>query len=78
MRLCVDDDWAEDHHDIEVMDEAGTVLDFEGPQGNPPPGRLADGPAPAITPAGITPPQRPVPRAAHTPQAASGRDRLQL
>jgi hypothetical protein len=26
MRLCVGDDWAEDHHDIEVMDEAGTVL----------------------------------------------------
>ena len=26
MRLCVGDDWAHDHHDIEVMDEAGTVL----------------------------------------------------
>src|SRR5215831_2421843 len=26
MRLCVGDDWAEDHHDVEVMDEAGTVL----------------------------------------------------
>jgi hypothetical protein len=26
MRLLVGDDWAEDHHDIEVMDEAGTVL----------------------------------------------------
>jgi transposase len=26
VRLCVGDDWAEDHHDIEVMDEAGTVL----------------------------------------------------
>ena len=26
MRLCVGDDWAEDHHDIEVMGEAGTVL----------------------------------------------------
>jgi hypothetical protein len=26
MRLCVGDDWAEDHHDIEVMDEAGTAL----------------------------------------------------
>ena len=26
MRLCVGDDWAEDHHDIEVMDEAGKVL----------------------------------------------------
>jgi transposase len=26
MRLCVGDDWAEDHHDIEVMDEGGTVL----------------------------------------------------
>ena len=38
MRLCVGDDWAEDHHDIEVMDEAGQVLartrgtrDFRGP-----------------------------------------------
>jgi transposase len=26
MRLCVGDDWAQDHHDIKVMDEAGTVL----------------------------------------------------
>ena len=26
MKLFVGDDWAEDHHDIEVMDEAGTVL----------------------------------------------------
>jgi hypothetical protein len=26
VRLCVGDDWAEDHHDIEVMDEAGRVL----------------------------------------------------
>jgi Transposase len=26
MRLCVGDDWAEEHHDIEVMDEAGQVL----------------------------------------------------
>lgn len=26
MRLCVGDDWAEDHHDIEVMDEVGKVL----------------------------------------------------
>ncbi len=26
MRLCVGDDWAQDHHDIEVMDEAGEVL----------------------------------------------------
>jgi Transposase/Transposase IS116/IS110/IS902 family len=26
MRLCVGDDWAQDHHDIEVMDEAGRVL----------------------------------------------------
>jgi hypothetical protein len=26
MRLCVGDDGAEDHHDIEVMDEAGQVL----------------------------------------------------
>ena len=26
MRLCVGDDWAQDHHDVEVMDEAGKVL----------------------------------------------------
>ena len=26
MRLFAGDDWAEDHHDIEVMDEAGMVL----------------------------------------------------
>jgi len=26
MRLFVGDDWAEDHHDVEVVDEAGTVL----------------------------------------------------
>jgi transposase len=26
MRLCAGDDWAQDHHGIEVMDEAGTVL----------------------------------------------------
>jgi transposase len=26
VRLFVGDDWAEDHHDVEVMDEAGTVL----------------------------------------------------
>ena len=26
MRLCVGDDWAEDHHDVELMDEAGKVL----------------------------------------------------
>src|SRR5215470_15383458 len=26
MRLCVGDDWAEDHHDIEVMNGAGQVL----------------------------------------------------
>jgi hypothetical protein len=26
MRLFVGDDWAEDHHDVEVMDEAGMVL----------------------------------------------------
>jgi transposase len=26
MRLFVGDDWAEDHHDVEVMDEAGRVL----------------------------------------------------
>jgi transposase len=26
MRLLVGDDWAEDHHDIEVMDQAGKVL----------------------------------------------------
>ena len=24
--LCVGDDWAEDHHDLEIVDEAGTVL----------------------------------------------------
>jgi hypothetical protein len=26
MRLFVGDDWAEDHHDVEVMDAAGKVL----------------------------------------------------
>lgn len=26
MRLFAGDDWAEDHHDIEVMDAAGRVL----------------------------------------------------
>jgi transposase len=26
MRLFIGDDWAEDHHDVEVMDEAGRVL----------------------------------------------------
>jgi hypothetical protein len=26
MRLFVGDDWAEDYHDVEVMDEAGKVL----------------------------------------------------
>jgi len=26
VRLFVGDDWAEDHHDVEVMDEAGEVL----------------------------------------------------
>ena len=26
MRLFVGDDWAEDHHDVEVMDAAGRVL----------------------------------------------------
>ena len=26
MRLFAGDDWAEDHHDVEVMDEAGRVL----------------------------------------------------
>ena len=26
MRLFVGDDWAEDHHDVELMDEAGRVL----------------------------------------------------
>jgi transposase len=36
MRLCVGDDWAEDHHDIEVMDEAGRVLARK---------RLPEGPA---------------------------------
>jgi hypothetical protein len=24
--LFVGDDWAEDHHDVELVDEAGTVL----------------------------------------------------
>jgi hypothetical protein len=37
MRLFVGDDWAEDHHDVEVMDEAGAVLARrrlpEGPAG---------------------------------------------
>jgi len=37
MRLFVGDDWAEDHHDIEVMDQAGAVLARrrlpEGPAG---------------------------------------------
>jgi hypothetical protein len=36
MRLFAGDDWAEDHHDIEVMDGAGTVLARR---------RLAEGPA---------------------------------
>ena len=26
MRLLIGDDWAQDHHDIEVMDEVGRVL----------------------------------------------------
>jgi hypothetical protein len=26
VRLFVGDDWAEDHHDVEVMNEAGKVL----------------------------------------------------
>ena len=26
MRLFIGDDWAEDHHDVEVMDAAGRVL----------------------------------------------------
>ena len=26
MRLFVGDDWAEDHHDVEVIDAAGRVL----------------------------------------------------
>jgi hypothetical protein len=26
MRLFVGDDWAEDHHDVELMDAAGRVL----------------------------------------------------
>jgi len=26
MRLFVGDDWAQGHHDVEVMDEAGKVL----------------------------------------------------
>jgi hypothetical protein len=29
MRLFVGDDWAESHHDIEVVDEAGAVLRSE-------------------------------------------------
>jgi transposase len=37
LRLFVGDDWAEDHHDVEVMDEAGRVLERrrlpEGPAG---------------------------------------------
>ena len=36
MRLFVGDDWAEDHHDVEVMDEAGRVLARK---------RLPEGPA---------------------------------
>ena len=36
MRLCVGDDWAEDHHDIEVMDKAGQVLARRRlPEGSP-------------------------------------------
>ena len=42
MRLFVGDDWAEDHHDVEVMDEAGKVLAK---------GRLPKGVAAAFTPA---------------------------
>jgi hypothetical protein len=30
MRLFVGDDWAEDHHDVEVMDEAGKVWSTTG------------------------------------------------
>ena len=30
MRLFVGDDWAEDHHDVEVMDEAGTGAGHAG------------------------------------------------
>ena len=30
MRLFVGDDWAEDHHDVEVMDAAGKVLAKNG------------------------------------------------
>jgi len=26
VRLCVGDDWAQDHHEVEVMDEASAVL----------------------------------------------------
>jgi hypothetical protein len=26
LMLFVGDDWAEDHHDVEVVDETGTVL----------------------------------------------------
>ena len=41
MRLFVGDDWAEDHHDVEVMDEAGTGAGEEAAAR----GRGGDGPA---------------------------------
>ena len=30
MRLFVGDDWAEDHHDVEVMDAAGRCWQMRG------------------------------------------------
>jgi hypothetical protein len=33
MRLCVGDDWTEDHHDIEVTDQADQVLARRVPEG---------------------------------------------
>jgi hypothetical protein len=35
MRLCVGDDWAQDHHDIEMMDESG-ASGFLLPGSSPP------------------------------------------
>jgi len=31
--ICVGDDWAEDHHDIELVDEAGTLTRARLPEG---------------------------------------------
>ncbi len=46
MRLFVGDDWAEDHHDVEVMDEDGTVLARRRlPEGAAGMARLHDWPA---------------------------------